>query len=69
MQPTEFLVNGTSLPDVEFDIGESYAGLLSTSEDLSAAERLFFWFFPSSSAAAQNEIVIWLNGGVSTIQH
>lgn len=59
-------MNGTSLPDVDFDIGESYSGLLSINEDLTAPEKLFFWFFPSSSAAAEKEIVIWLNGGVST---
>ncbi|ETS75363.1 hypothetical protein PFICI_12307 [Pestalotiopsis fici W106-1] len=60
---TQFFVNSTSLPDVDFDIGESYAGLLSISEDLSILERLFFWFFPSSSATSRDEIVIWLNGG------
>ncbi|KAF3018849.1 hypothetical protein E8E14_006693 [Neopestalotiopsis sp. 37M] len=62
-QKRHFLVNGTSLPDVDFDIGESYSGLLSINEDLTAPEKLFFWFFPSSSSAAEKEIVIWLNGG------
>ncbi|KAK6857435.1 serine carboxypeptidase [Apiospora arundinis] len=60
---TSYTVNGTGIPDVDFDIGESYSGLLSITEDLNAAEKLFFWFFPSTSKAAEKEIVIWLNGG------
>jgi hypothetical protein len=60
-------VNGTGLPDVDFDIGESYAGLLSITDDLSAAEKLYFWFFPSENQAAEKEILLWLNGGVSLV--
>lgn len=58
-------MNGTGLPDVDFDIGESYAGLLSITDDLSAAEKLYFWFFPSENEKADKEILLWLNGGVS----
>lgn len=63
--PPAFAVNGTGLPDVDFDVGESYAGLLSISENPNAAEKLFFWFWPSTNPAANKEIVLWLNGGVS----
>jgi len=29
--------------------------------------KLYFWFFPSENPSADDEILIWLNGGVSTI--
>ncbi|KAJ5614867.1 hypothetical protein N7528_008521 [Penicillium herquei] len=57
----EFLVNGTHFPQVPFDIGESYAGLLSNTPHGNSS--LFFWFFPSDNPAAEREITIWLNGG------
>jgi carboxypeptidase D len=59
----EFAVNGSALPDVDFNIGESYAGTLPISSNANDTNRLWFWFFPSSNPAACEEIVIWLNGG------
>jgi carboxypeptidase D len=59
---TKFAVDGTAIPEVDFDIGESYAGLLPISSAPNASE-LYFWFFPSSNEAASDEITIWLNGG------
>lgn len=56
-----YLVDGTAIPDVEFDVGESYAGLIPLND---TDDELFFWFFPSTNAAADKEILIWLNGGV-----
>ncbi|KAL8778094.1 MAG: hypothetical protein Q9213_007569 [Squamulea squamosa] len=49
----EFVVNGSAIPDVDFDIGESYAGLLPISSA----------FFPSANPEASDEITIWFNGG------
>jgi carboxypeptidase C (cathepsin A) len=46
-------------------VGESYAGLLPISSDPNDENKLFFWFFPSTNEAADKEILIWLNGGVS----
>ncbi|KAL1902840.1 hypothetical protein Sste5346_000751 [Sporothrix stenoceras] len=60
---SSFSVNGTGIPDVDFDIGESYAGSLPLSSDPNDENQLFFWFFPSENPAASEEIVIWLNGG------
>lgn len=60
---TEFLVNGTNIPHVPLDIGESYAGLLPISDKANDTQQLYFWFFPSDNAAARDEITIWLNGG------
>lgn len=62
----EFVVNGTGIPEVDFDIGESYAGRLpitTNNATNSSLNELFFWFFPSPNELASNEITIWLNGG------
>jgi len=57
-----FFVNGTGLPDVDFDVGESYAGLLPISTAADETRELFFWFFPTTGNVT-DEITIWLNGG------
>ncbi|KAL8757954.1 MAG: hypothetical protein Q9184_004075 [Pyrenodesmia sp. 2 TL-2023] len=59
----KFVVNGSAIPDVDFDIGESYAGLLPISSASNETRELYFWFFPSSNPLASDEITIWLNGG------
>lgn len=61
----KFAVDGTRIPEVSFDVGESYAGLLPISNKSSETRQLFFWFFPSQEATAEakDEIVIWLQGG------
>lgn len=59
-----FSVNGSDIPEVDWDIGESYAGLLSTTDDPDYEQQLFFWFFPAKNQLPQNEILLWLNGGV-----
>ena len=56
----KYSVNGSAIPEVNFDIGESYAGSLPIDE---ADKELWFWFVPTSNEAACNEITIWLNGG------
>ncbi|KAK4466194.1 hypothetical protein QBC42DRAFT_329219, partial [Cladorrhinum samala] len=60
-----FAVNGSSIPEVGFDVGESYAGLLPINSSNAASGELFFWLFPSTNPTAiQNkEIIIWLSGG------
>jgi hypothetical protein len=52
----EFLVNGTDFPQVPFDIGESYAGLLSNAPHGNSS--LWFWFFPSENPAASKEVCL-----------
>ncbi|KAF3011009.1 hypothetical protein E8E13_010830 [Curvularia kusanoi] len=58
-----FAVNGSGIPEVPFDIGESYAGLLPISDSPDETRKLFFWFFPSTAEQTPEEITIWLNGG------
>ncbi|KAI5858250.1 alpha/beta-hydrolase [Durotheca rogersii] len=61
---TRFAVNGTGIPDVDFDVGESYAGYLPISDLPDENNELFFWFFPSSALnSTEREILLWLNGG------
>ncbi|KAK5746205.1 hypothetical protein LTR17_000939 [Elasticomyces elasticus] len=43
----KFAVNGSAIPEVDFDIGESYAGTLSIDSNSTSADALWFWFFPS----------------------
>lgn len=63
----EFAVNGSAIPEVNFDVGESYAGSLPISSNANDTNQLFFWFFPSENRTVGNEITIWLTGGVSTL--
>lgn len=59
----KFAVDGTKIPDVDFDIGESYAGLLPISLAEDEERQLYFWFFPTTNPDAGEEVVIWFNGG------
>ncbi|PVH89486.1 alpha/beta-hydrolase [Cadophora sp. DSE1049] len=61
---SKFAVKGNDLPEVDFNIGETYAGSLPIGPPTVAnANSLWFWFFPSTNPAAKKEIVIWLSGG------
>ncbi|KAK0108320.1 hypothetical protein ONS95_003136 [Cadophora gregata] len=60
---TKYAVNGSAIPEVDFDIGESYAGLMPISKAANESSQLYFWYFPSDNPAASDEILIWLNGG------
>ncbi|KAH8883366.1 alpha/beta-hydrolase [Thozetella sp. PMI_491] len=58
---TKFAVNGTGIPDVNFDAGESYAGQLPVNDGGNGS--LFFWFWPTTNTDRPKEILLWLNGG------
>ncbi|KAF7523247.1 hypothetical protein G7054_g11821 [Neopestalotiopsis clavispora] len=59
----KFAINGTNIPDVDFDVGEAYAGLMPITADPDDERQLFFWYSVSTNSAAKDEILIWLNGG------
>ncbi|KAJ6789969.1 hypothetical protein PWT90_05814 [Aphanocladium album] len=61
----KYAVDGKALPEVDFDAGESYAGLMPISTNSSDDGDLFFWFYPTINKEhmEKKEIVIWLNGG------
>lgn len=51
-----FAVNGSALPNITWDVGESYAGLLPIAHE---KDELFFWYFPSYNPESSDEIVVW----------
>lgn len=59
LQGSEYAV--TSLPDVNFDVGELYAGLVPI--DNSNTSRALFSIFQPTIGAPVDEVTIWLNGG------
>lgn len=59
---SQFAVNGSNIPDVDFDVGESFAGSLPVSDKANSSE-LFFWYFPQAGNTKTRDIVVWLNGG------
>lgn len=57
------------MPEIDWNVGESYAGNMPISDKNNGSEA-FFWFFPTPTKEFMDkkEIVIWLNGGVSAPQ-
>ncbi|KAK6533722.1 hypothetical protein TWF694_002653 [Orbilia ellipsospora] len=62
----QYWVNGTTgaIPDVYFDVPESFAGLMPISAAKNETRQLYFWFFPTLGGKdTEDDLVIWLNGG------
>ncbi|EIW62224.1 alpha/beta-hydrolase [Trametes versicolor FP-101664 SS1] len=60
---SEFYVDGTTIPDVDFDVGPSWSGLLPISSDPNETRKLFFWFFPPGPQGSLDDLIFWTNGG------
>ncbi|KAI0055876.1 alpha/beta-hydrolase [Artomyces pyxidatus] len=60
---SQFLVNGKGIPDVNFDVGSSWSGLLPISSDPHETRKLFFWYFPASPQGSADDLIFWTNGG------
>lgn len=60
---SEFWVNGTAIPEVDFDIGPSWSGLLPISSAQNETRKLFFWFFPPGPQGSLDDLIFWTNGG------
>ncbi|KAM5537769.1 hypothetical protein V8D89_008537 [Ganoderma adspersum] len=58
-----FQVDGTKIPEVTWDAGPSWSGLMPISGDANETRKLFFWFWPTTDAANVNDLVFWTNGG------
>ncbi|CAL3966703.1 unnamed protein product, partial [Diplocarpon coronariae] len=54
-----FLVN--NLPDVKYDIGEMYSGLIPINKQ--DPDRSLFFVFQPTDGPRVDEVTIWLNGG------
>ncbi|KAK0212398.1 alpha/beta-hydrolase [Desarmillaria ectypa] len=59
----EFFVDGTKIPEVNFDAGPSWSGLMPISADPNETRKLFFWFWPTNDASSTNDLLFWTNGG------
>lgn len=59
----DFFVDGATLPDVPFDAGPSWSGLMPISGDPGETRKLFFWFWPASNVEHTDELLFWTNGG------
>lgn len=60
---SEFWVDGATLPEVDFDIGSSWSGLLPISGAANETRELFFWFFPPGPEGSLDDLIFWTNGG------
>ncbi|KAI0773570.1 alpha/beta-hydrolase [Fomes fomentarius] len=60
---SEFYVDGTTIPDVDWDVGPSWSGLLPISSDPNESRKLFFWFFPPGPQGSLDDLIFWTNGG------
>ncbi|KAG0692282.1 Alpha/Beta hydrolase protein [Suillus ampliporus] len=60
---SEFYVDGSSIPFVDFDVGPSWAGLLPISNSPNETRQLFFWFFPPGPEGSLDDLIFWTNGG------
>ncbi|KAF8335897.1 alpha/beta-hydrolase [Cantharellus anzutake] len=58
----DYHVDGKKIPDVDFDVGPSWAGLMPISSDKNETRKLFFWFFPAKGRNI-SDLVFWTNGG------
>ncbi|KAG1741367.1 Alpha/Beta hydrolase protein [Suillus lakei] len=63
LNASDFFVDGTSLPLVDFDVGPSWAGLLPISNSPNETRQLFFWFFPPGPEGSLDDLIFWTNGG------
>ncbi|KAJ7039116.1 alpha/beta-hydrolase [Mycena alexandri] len=59
----QFFVDGTTIPDVNFDAGPSWSGLMPISGDPNETRKLFFWFWPTNNPANTKDLLFWTNGG------
>ncbi|KAI0285118.1 Alpha/Beta hydrolase protein [Russula aff. rugulosa BPL654] len=60
---SEFYVDGTSIPEVNFDVGPSWSGLIPISGAANETRKLFFWFFPPGPEGSLDDLIFWTNGG------
>lgn len=58
----QFFVDGTKIPEVNFDAGPSWAGLMPISGAQNETRKLFFWFWPTNNPANTKDLLFWTNG-------
>jgi len=60
---SQFYVDGTKIPEVNFDVGPSWSGLIPISSAKNETSKLFFWFFPPGPQGSLDDLIFWTNGG------
>lgn len=60
---SQFWVNGSAIPELDFEIGDSWAGLMPISSAANETRKLFFWFFPPGPEGSLDDLIFWTNGG------
>ena len=56
---SQFYVAGANFPEVDFDFGPSWAGLLPISSNAHETRKLFFWFFPPGPQGSSDDLIFW----------
>ena len=56
---SQFYVDGSTFPLVDFDFGPSWAGLLPISGNANETRKLFFWFFPPGPQGSLDDLIFW----------
>lgn len=56
---SQFYVDGAHFPEVDFDFGPSWAGLLPISGNANETRKLFFWFFPPGPQGSPDDLIFW----------
>ena len=62
LEASQFYVDGAHLPEVDFDIGPSWAGLLPISGNSNETREFFFWFFPPGPEGSSDDLIFWYVG-------
>jgi hypothetical protein len=58
-QASQFYVDGSTIPEVDYDIGPSWSGLLPISGKPNETRKLFFWFFPPGPGGSLDDLIFW----------
>ncbi|KAI0687232.1 Alpha/Beta hydrolase protein [Earliella scabrosa] len=59
----KYLINGSNIPEVDWDIGDSWGGLMPISDDPDDGRQLYFWYFPPGPQGSDDDLIFWTNGG------
>lgn len=59
----KYYVDGSKIPEVDWDAGPSWSGLMPISSHPNETRKLFFWFWPTNNASHANDVTFWTNGG------
>lgn len=59
----QYYVDGRTIPNVTFDAGPSWSGLMPISANPKESRKLFFWFWPTNNVSNARDLIFWTNGG------